>query len=96
MANYNSSQYIPNFATLTAPHRELTKKNARFKWNTTHEHSFKQLTAALATPACMAYFDKDKETSVVVDASPVSLSAILSQNTPGHDDHKVISYASRV
>ncbi len=94
MANY-SSQYIPNFATLTAPLRELTKKNARFEWNTTHEHSFKQLTAALATPPCMAYFDKDKETSVVVDASPVGLSAILSQNTPGHDDHKVISYASR-
>ena len=94
MANY-SSQYIPNFATLTAPLRELTKKNTRFEWNTTHEHSFKQLTAALAAPPCMAYFDKDKETSVVVDASPVGLSAILSQNTPGHDDHKVISYASR-
>ena len=43
----------------------------------------------------MAYFDEDKQTSVVVDASPVGLSAILSQNTPGHDDHKVISYASR-
>ena len=43
----------------------------------------------------MAYFNKDEETSVVVDAGPVGLSAILSQNTPGHDDHKVISYASR-
>ena len=94
MANY-SSQYIPDFATLTAPLRELTKKNARFVWNTAHEHSFKKLTAALATSPCMAYFDKDKQTSVVVDASPVGLSAILSQNTPGHDDHKVISYASR-
>ena len=70
MANY-SSQYIPDFATLTAPLRELTKKNARFVWNTAHEHSFKKLTAALATSPCMAYFDKDKQTSVVVDASPV-------------------------
>ncbi len=63
-----------------------------------YEHSFKQLTAALATPPpppCKAYFDKDKETSVVVDASPVGRSAILSQNIPRHDDHKVISYASR-
>ena len=56
---------------------------------------FKKLTAALATSPCMAYFDKDKQTSVVVDASPVGLSALLSQNTPGHDDHKVIAYASR-
>ena len=39
MANY-SSQYIPNFATLTAPLHELTKRNARFEWNCTHEHSF--------------------------------------------------------
>ena len=33
MANY-SSKYIPNFATITAPLRELTKKNAHFSWNT--------------------------------------------------------------
>ena len=88
MANY-SSQYIPDFATLTAPLRELTKKT-----HEAHEHSFKKLTAALATSPCMAYFDKHKQTSVVLDASPVGLSAILSQNTRGHDDHKVISYAS--
>ena len=94
MANY-SSQYIPDFATLTAPLRELTKKNAQFAWTTTHEQSFKKLTAALATSPCMAYFDKDKETSVVVDASPVGISAILSQNTLGQNDHKIISYASR-
>ena len=43
----------------------------------------------------MAYFDKDKETSVVVDASPVGISAVLSQNTPGQNDHKIIPCASR-
>ena len=43
----------------------------------------------------MAYFNKDKETSVVVDASPVGISAILSKNTPGQNDHKIISHASR-
>ena len=47
MANY-SSQYIPDFATLTAPLRELTKKNAQFAWATIHEQSFKKLSAAIA------------------------------------------------
>ena len=94
MANY-SSQYIPDFATLTAPLRELTKKNAQFAWTTIHEQSFKKLSAAVATSPCMAYFDKDKETSVVLDASPVEISTISSQNTPGQNDHKIISCASR-
>ena len=43
----------------------------------------------------MAYFNKDKETSVVVEASPVGIPAILSQNTQGQNDHKIMSYASR-
>ena len=94
MANY-SSQYIPDFATLTAPLRELTKKNAQFAWTTIHEQSFKKLSAAVATSSCMAYFDKDKETSIVLDASPVEISTISSQNTPGQNDHKIIPCASR-
>ena len=43
----------------------------------------------------MAYFGMQKDTFVTVDASLVGLSAILSQWTPGQDDDKVISYASR-
>ena len=94
MANY-SCKYIANFATITTPLRELTKKNAKFEWNETHQKAFDQLTSALTSAPCMAYFDMHKDTFVTVDASPVGLSAILSQRTPGQDDNKVISYASR-
>ena len=78
MANY-SAKYIPNFATVTAPLRNLTKKNTPFTWTDTHQNAFRQLTNALASAPCMAYFDKQKETLVTVDASPVGVSAILSQ-----------------
>ena len=37
----------------------------------------------------MAYFDPNKETQLIVDASPVGLGALLTQNG------KVIAYASR-
>ena len=94
MANY-SSKYIANFATITTPLRELTKKNTKFEWNEIHQKAFEQLTSALTSAQCMAYFDMQKDTFVTVDASPVGLSAILSQRTPGQDDDKVISYASR-
>ena len=43
----------------------------------------------------MAYFDKDKNTEVVTDASPFGLSAILSQHTPGLNDRKIVAYVSR-
>ncbi|XP_065067305.1 uncharacterized protein K02A2.6-like [Rhopilema esculentum] len=94
MANY-SSKYIPNFATITAPLRELTKKNAHFSWNTEHQAAFTKLTTALSSAPCMSYFDKNKESYVLVDASPVGLSAILSQKTTGQEDQTVIAYASR-
>ena len=79
MANY-SSKYIRNFATITAPLRELTKKKQ-----------------ALTSAPCMSYFDNRKDTYVTVDASPVGISAILSQKSlHGNSDHQqTIAYASR-
>ena len=43
----------------------------------------------------MAYFHKQKETIVSVEASPVGISAILLQHTKDRDDNKVVAYASR-
>ena len=43
----------------------------------------------------MAYFDENKETELVTDASPFGLSAILSQKTPGTENRKIVAYTSR-
>ena len=44
----------------------------------------------------MAYFTKSKDTYVTVDASPVGISAILSQKSKGRKDEKIIiAYACR-
>ena len=93
MANY-SSKYIANFATITSPLRELTKKNAHFEWTQKHQNAFNDLTQALSSAQCMAYFDKDKVTYVTVDASPVGVSAILSQKTKDKNDEKVVACES--
>ena len=94
MANY-SSKYVPDFATITAPLRELTKKNAKFEWKDLHQKAFEKVTNALSSEPCMAYFDKNKETFVIVDASPVGVSGILAQKTQDSENHKVVAYASR-
>ena len=44
----------------------------------------------------MAYFDTKKETILTVDASPVGISAILSQKIKGQKDPQVVTYSSRV
>ncbi len=49
----------------------------------------------LTSETVMAYFDPSKETEVTTDASPVGLSAILSQTTPGKQDRKIVAYVSR-
>ena len=51
LANY-SSKYIPDFATITAPLRELTKKNAKFEWNNLHQEAFEKVTNALSSEPC--------------------------------------------
>ena len=96
MANY-SSKYIRDFATLTAPLRELTRKDVRFEWTQKHQAAFEKLKTTLATAPCMSYFDKKKETFVVVDASPVGVSVILSQKPKSRDtnNQQIIAYASR-
>ena len=43
----------------------------------------------------MSYYDPLKQTELHVDALPYGLGAILTQTPPGHDDSKMIAYASR-
>ena len=94
MSNY-SAKYIKDYATISTPLRELTKKNVQFCWQNQHEEAFIALKTALTNAPVMAYFDKNKQTFVTVDASPVGISAILSQKAPGTEDRHVVSYASR-
>jgi hypothetical protein len=96
MANY-SSKYIRDFATLTAPLRDLTKKDVRFELTQTHQTAFEKLKNTLAISPCMSYFDKNKQNFVTVDASHVGISGILSQKPRNGDvdSQQIIAYASR-
>ena len=62
MANY-SSKYRQDYATITAPLRELMKKNVKFKWTYQHQQAFETLTQALTSAPVMAYFDITKKNS---------------------------------
>ena len=92
LVNY-SARFIPDLATVAAPLRELTKKNARFKWGSQEQSAFDELKKRLSSAETLGYYDKNAPTTVIVDASPVGLGAILVQEQ--NDEYRVISYASR-
>ena len=94
MATY-CAKFIPNFSDLTQLLRDLTKKNAHFQWTSQHDKAFQDVKTALTSETVMAYFDENKETELVTDASPFGLSAILSQKTPGTENRKIVAYTSR-
>ena len=94
MSNY-CSQFIPDYATITAPLRELTKKNATFKWSEDCQAAYDKLKFILTNSPVVSYFDVNKESIVLVDASPVGLSAVLAQRVPHSQETKIIAYASR-
>ena len=89
------SRFIPDYATLTEPLRELTHKNSVFAWSGKHEESFGHLRRALSNAPTLAYFDTMKDTALLVDASPVGLAAILVQQTPNSTKVQTVGYASR-
>lgn len=92
LANY-CARFVPNFATITAPLRKLTEKNTDWEWSAEHQTSFLRIKQILLSDQVMAYFNPAKATEVLVDESPVGVSAILTQRS--HDKVHIISYASR-
>ena len=93
MATY-CTKFIPKISDFSEPLRELTKKNQPFQWSARHEKSFQEIKELLTSAQVMAYFDPDKETQLVTDASPTGLSAILLQVTPNGEETGVVAYVS--
>ena len=83
------ARFIPNYATITAPLRLLTRQGTPRKWEQEEQRALNELKEALVGDQVMSYFDPRKQTEIIVDASPVGLGGLLMQ------DGKVISYASR-
>eukprot|EP00795_Rhopilema_esculentum_P015803 gene15804-7108_t len=75
------------------PLRNLTKKNAKFNWTERCEEAFNTLKDLLTSSPVVSYFYIEKETTVIVDASPVGLSAILCQRKPGSAQENIVAFA---
>ena len=83
------SPFIPGLSTLTAPLRELLKKDTDFSWNHTYDITFEWVKEAVVSDTTLRYFDPSLPVTIQVDASQVGLGAALLQNG------KPIAFASK-
>ena len=72
-------------------------KGTHFSWTKEHENAYRKLKEALTNSPVMRYFDIQRDTIVLVDASPMGISAILAQKEKGTNENRIIgyTYASR-
>ena len=79
LANY-CTRYIPGLASTTEPLRDLTKNDRAWNWTSIQDDALSKLKDALSQDVINSYFDVNKDTSLIVDASPVGLGAVLVQH----------------
>ena len=68
-----------SYPDITAPLRNLTKKNARFVWGKREEEAFHKLKDRLCSDSVMAPYDTNRKTRLYVDSSPVGTQATVAQ-----------------
>ena len=83
------SRFIPHESTITAPLRELLKKEAEWSWNTEHDAALEKIKLLLTSAPVLKPFDLRKSAHIQADASQNGLGACLIQ------EGRVVAYASR-
>ena len=77
------SKFIPRYALLTKPLRELTHKEAKFHWGREEDDAFEELKAKISSKDTKAFFNPKLPIMVRVEASyNEGLSAGLFQQSP--------------
>ena len=81
--------FVKGLTNLTAPLRELTRKDSEFTWNESHTKAVRAIHVKLSNAPVLRYYDMAKRVTIQADESQTGLGAALMQ------DDQPISYASR-
>ena len=80
-------RFIKNYAQVALPLTELTKKHARFHWDSSCQLAFETLKQQLETRPLIVFPDLRLKYVLHTDASQESVGAVLSQAVDGSDNH---------
>ena len=91
MFMYNSTE---TYSDVTAPLRNLLKKDIPFIWNRNCENSIKKLKDALTSDRVMSHWAQDRPTKLFVDRGPEGIAATLFQQDLNTCHWHTVNYAS--
>ena len=89
------SKFVPNFAAITKPLRQLTCQKADFIWNGKQESAFSKIKTFISKAPVLSYFHPVFETKIVADASKQGLGAVVRQKNPANSFCQPVAFASR-
>ena len=71
------SLFIEDYATITEPLRQLTRRDTPFTWTSECQNALNEMKTRPKRETVMAYYGPSKPTELTVDASPVGLGGVL-------------------
>lgn len=87
-------RFVPDFATVSKPLSELTRKNAIFRWEQPQQEAYDHLKRLLTTAPILRQSDETKPYVLRTDSSGYAIGAVLLQGEGA--DERPIEYASRL
>lgn len=94
LANYYR-RFVPNFSEICKPLHRLTKKSEAFAWTEDCEKAFTTLKQILVSPTVLMYPRFDMQFNLCVDASNVSIGAVLSQSTAKRSPYRILQQVAQ-
>ena len=83
------SKFIQGLSDLQEPLWALAKKDVNFEWTPSHEKHFNIIKQSISSTATLRYFDTRKPVTLQVNASEISLGAVILQ------DGEPVAFASK-
>ena len=83
------SKFLPNLATVLAPLHQLTKKDSKWKWDSTEEAAFRELKKNLCADTVLAHFQSSVPIGISCDASEVGIGAVLFHRYPDGSERPI-------
>ncbi len=88
------AKFSPNLATLSAPIRELLRKNTEWSWSSVQDDAFSKIKKAICSAPTLALYDTNKPTLVCADSSSYGLGGALLQRQ-ADDSWRPVTFVSR-
>lgn len=87
-------RFISHLADKTEPLRKLLRDGEKFVWRDQQKAAFDSIKTAICESNFLGYFDKNDRSTLIADASPTGLGAVLLQHD-NRGNSRIISFASK-